>query len=128
MNEKTKAQIRRRAGFQCEYCHLQEALSGLRFHIEHVIAKQHGGKDVRPNLAMACPFCNQRKGTNLAGIDPASKRMVRLFNPRTDVWREHFKMSGILIVGKTSVGRATVAVLAMNNTVQVRTRRAILES
>ena len=98
----------------------------MRFHIEHVIAKQHGGKDVRSNLAMACPFCNQRKGTNLAGIDPESRRMVRLFNPRTNIWKDHFRMSAILIVGRTPVGRTTVVVLAMNDAVQSSTRKAIL--
>ena len=98
MNRKIEAQVRSRARFRCEYCLLPQAMSVLKFHLEHVIAKQHRGKDALSNLALACPFCNQHKGSNLAGVDPVSKQMVRLFHPRQDSWRDHFKMSGSRIV------------------------------
>jgi 5-methylcytosine-specific restriction endonuclease McrA len=41
---------------------LPQELSELRFHIEHVIPRQHGGSDDADNLALACPDCNLRKG------------------------------------------------------------------
>ena len=34
--------VRHRAGSRCEYCHLPEQFSELRFHIEHIISRQHG--------------------------------------------------------------------------------------
>jgi hypothetical protein len=40
--------------------------------------------------------------------------MQRLFNPRTDVWEDHFELRGYRIDGKTRTGRVTVHVLAMN--------------
>ena len=40
--------------------------------------------------------------------------LVRLFNPRLDKWEEHFERNGVLIVGRTAVGRATVGLLKMN--------------
>lgn len=41
----------------------------LPFHIDHVIAEQHGGMSVAGNLALACYACNLPKGPNIAGID-----------------------------------------------------------
>jgi hypothetical protein len=62
-----------------------------------------------PNL-----FRNAHKGPNLTSIDPESDQHVRLFNPRIDRWDNHFRTQGPLIVGTTPVGRATVALFAMN--------------
>ena len=66
------------------------------------------------NLALACYHCNAHKGPNLSGLDPESGALVRLFNPRLDKWEEHFERNGVLIVGRTAVGRATVGLLKMN--------------
>jgi hypothetical protein len=84
------------------------------FHVEHIIAKQHGGRDVLSNLALACHQDNLRKGPNLTGIDPLTKKMVKLFNPRRHRWAAHFRWDGSILVGRTVIGRATVAVLGMN--------------
>ena len=86
----------------------------LPFQIDHIIAEKHGGKTVENNLALACPHCNRFKGPNIAGIDPASREAIRLFHPRQDIWSEHFRLEGALIIGRTPIGRATVQVLAMN--------------
>ena len=58
--------------------------------------------------------CNAHKGPNLSGLDPESGALVRLFHPRQDQWDEHFERNGVLIVGRTAVGRATVGLLKMN--------------
>lgn len=107
--------VRDRAQNRCEYCGLRQALAPLvLFHIEHIVPKKHGGSDDPSNLALACHHCNEHKGPNLAGLDPASGAMVPLFNPRTQVWAEHFRQRGSMIEGRTAVGRTTVRVLAMN--------------
>ena len=107
--------VRQRADNRCEYCSLrQDEDSFFRFHIEHIIAKQHGGTTAEENLALSCHFCNRRKGPNLSGIDPKSLRVVQLFNPRTQRWSDHFRRSGPLIIGRTAIGRATVKLLEMN--------------
>ncbi|MEK7270741.1 MAG: HNH endonuclease signature motif containing protein [Planctomycetota bacterium] len=85
-----------------------------RFHIEHVIPRQHGGKDDASNLALACYHCNLHKGPNLAGVDPLSREIVPLFHPRTDRWDEHLAVREGFIEGLTPKGRATVQVLNMN--------------
>ena len=66
-----------RAGARCEYCGAAEKFSPVGFHCEHVIATQHEGKTVTENLAVACPACNFRKGTNLTGIDEQTGEVVR---------------------------------------------------
>jgi len=40
-----------------------------RFHVEHIVPKQHSGSDDAENLALACEWRNLHKGPNLAGID-----------------------------------------------------------
>ena len=83
-------------------------------HIEHIVARQHGGGDHAAQLALACDRCNAYKGPNLSSIDPASGEIVPLFNPRRDVWKDHFMFRGGEIIGLTPMGRATVRLLNMN--------------
>lgn len=117
--------VRTRAGGLCEYCHLPQQFSELRFHVEHIIPRQHGGRDDAENLALACPDCNLVKGPNLTAVDPATHRVVRLFHPRRDNWTEHFALDGALIVGKTHIGRVTVSLLRMNDAQRLRVRTLI---
>jgi hypothetical protein len=85
--------VRRRAAGRCEYCHLPQQFSELRFHVEHIIPRQHGGTDDAENLALACPDCNLVKGPNLTGVEPGTHQVVRLFHPRRDTWAEHFTLA-----------------------------------
>ena len=101
-------QVRSRALHRCEYCLIPQVLFRRSFHVEHIIARQHGGKTELDNLALACWQCNLKKGPNLTGIDPDSGMISALFHPRRDVWNEHF-VYGVAIKGLTSIGRATVA-------------------
>jgi Restriction endonuclease len=108
--------VRERAFERCEYCGLLQSQAPLaRFHIEHIVARQHGGSDDADNLAYACFHCNLHKGPNLAGIDPETGELTALFNPRLETWSEHFSSWGSSIVGLTPSGRVTVLVLAMNS-------------
>ena len=119
--------VRARAGARCEYCHLSQRFSELQFHIEHIIPRQHGGADKAENLALACPDCNLLKGPNLTGVDPNTKRVVRLFHPRRDKWTQHFVQDGARISGKTLVGRATVSLLRFNDPQRLELRALILD-
>ncbi len=114
--------VRQRAGYRCEYCRLFQDHSVLRFHIEHIIARQHGGTDDAENLALACPECNYQKGTNLTGMDPDTDEVTRLYHPRRDQWGDHFAR----IVGRTPVGRTTVWLLEMNTGDRLRWREMLL--
>jgi hypothetical protein len=96
------------------------------FEIEHIIAKQHGGKSVGGNLALACFADNRHKGPNLSGIDPATGKRTWLFNPRRQKWSRHFRWQGPIMVGRTAIGRATIAVLAINRPYRVRQRAQLI--
>lgn len=92
--------VRRRARGRCEYC-FPENFAEVPFQIEHIIARQHGGKTESENLALACAFCNRHKGPNISGVDPGSSEVVRLFDPRRQLWSEHFEWNGAVLVGRT---------------------------
>ncbi len=34
-----------------------------------------------PNLALACPYCNRYKGTDLGSLDPETGQLTPFFNP-----------------------------------------------
>lgn len=61
----------------------------------------------------------------LCRATPLCGDSVRIFNPRRDVWAEHFgwRENATLIDGKTAVGRATVAALHLNRPSLVLARR-----
>ncbi len=127
MRSATRRWVRERAQERCEYCRFHQSDEPFyRFHIEHIVAEVHGGTDDVENLALACHHCNQRKGTNLSGVDPASGRVVRLFDPRRQVWSRHFRFNGPIVAGRSQVGRATIAVLAMNAPDRIELRRELI--
>jgi hypothetical protein len=127
MDASIRESVRQRAGLRCEYCRLLQQHSELAHHIEHVVAKQHGGTDDLDNLALSCHRCNPHKGPNLTGVDPRTGTVTALFHPRRDRWSEHLAFDGEWVVGTSAVGRATVQVLAMNDPRRRELRREILK-
>jgi hypothetical protein len=116
MKESLRRLVRRRALNRCEYCRLPEALAPVvPLHIEHIIARKHGGPTRPSNLALACFHCNFHKQTDLVGIDPLTRRQMPLFNPRGHKWQAHFQWEGIYLLGKRAIGRTTIEALAMND-------------
>jgi hypothetical protein len=86
---------------------------------------QRGGTDNEENLWLACHSCNLFKSDQTHSRDPLTGRRVRLFNPRLQRWKRHFRWSeeGALIIGWTVCGRATVIALNLNNLIAVTVRR-----
>lgn len=125
--DNTRRFVRGRAGGRCEYCHLLEGLSEYPFHLEHIVARQHGGDDNPSNLALACDRCNLYKGPNLSSIDPLTGHQVPLFHPRNDDWDAHFAFHGPEVVGRTPTGRASVRLLRMNASRRVAIRTRLLQ-
>ena len=65
------------------------------------------------------------KGPNLSSYDPETDELVRLYNPRTDEWDEHFRVIEFQIVGLTPIGRATAMLLQMNEPDRIQLRREL---
>jgi hypothetical protein len=115
MDQLTRQHVRQRARFCCEYCQLSELDSPVvKLQVEHIVPRKHGGTDDFDNLALACIDCNLHKGSNLTGIDPETGQIVKLFDPRTQLWAEHFRWEGYVLAGITPSGRTTVRVLDIN--------------
>ena len=92
--------VRERAESCCEYCGLhQDHDRYYAFHLEHIVARQHGG----------------------------STHPANLFHPRRDRWERHFRWKGPILTGRTAVGRATVAVLQINSRDRVELRKLLLD-
>jgi len=104
-----------RANRRCEYCHMPAFGYAGSFHVDHIVARQHGGETITENLALACLHCNQRKGPIIAGRNPETGKIIPLFHPREDRWGDHFEWLGADLIGRTEIGRATIQVLAIND-------------
>jgi hypothetical protein len=127
MDARLQAQVRRRAQNRCEYCHFPAQFTPIPFQVDHIIAEKLGGPSTLENLAWSCFFCNSFKGPNLAGLDRRTQEVIRLFNPRRDKWKEHFRYEGAVLKGRTAIGRATIEVLRINRLDAVAVRRSLLE-
>ena len=71
---------------------------------------------------MACRRCNERRYNFVTGIDPQTQSEVPIFNPREQIWSEHFTWSqdGKTIIGTTQEGRATCERLDLNDEISSR--------
>jgi hypothetical protein len=95
--ERLRRQVQERAQGRCEYCLIHE--SDMYY----------------PHEA------------DLASVDPTSKKVVFLFHPREQRWNRHFRLNGGLIEGITSSGRATVALLHLNDPERVAYRLGLVD-
>src|SRR5262245_9600965 len=107
MDETLVQEVWRRASNTCEYCLIPQDYYPAPSEIDHIISRQHGGPTILSNLALSCLHCNSHKGPNIAGIDPVTKKLTRLFHPRRHKWHRHFRWEGAYLAGRTAVGRAT---------------------
>ena len=120
-----KEKIRQQAKFRCGYCLRSELLIGMPMEFEHLIPLALGGQTVEENLWLSCRRCNEFKGIQIQGFDLETSENAPLFNPRTQVWSEHFSwsMDGTEVIGLTPIGRVTVNTLNLNEEIIVITRR-----
>jgi hypothetical protein len=119
-------QVWRRAGNCCEYYRMPQELDENAFEIDHIIAKQHDGLNVTNNLALSCFYCNAFKGPNIAGRDKRTKKFAPLFNPRRHKWDRHFRWQGGYLIGRTPIGRVTIALLNINAPIRLELREELI--
>lgn len=106
--------VSERAGCCCEYCLIPDSHSFTPHQIDHIIARKHGGLSTLDNLAYACALCNKRKGSDVASFDKQTNQVVPLYNPRRDIWSEHFALKGVIIEPLSPTGRVTTQLLQLN--------------
>ena len=110
-----RRQVIERARQRCEYCLLPDGVTFFPHEVDHIIAVKHGGATDEANLALACWRCNRHKGSDLGSFDPQTGAFSFLFNPRTQLWDEHFTLVGLDVIGATPEGRATIRLLRLNS-------------
>lgn len=112
ISEKIRQLVAERANYKCEYCRTHSDDMFLSFELDHIIPFKHGGTNDVENLAFACPHCNQHKGSDFATV--FGNEIVRLFNPRLDIWLDHFEVINGEIISKTKVGDASIKIFRFN--------------
>ncbi|AFZ01545.1 HNH endonuclease [Calothrix sp. PCC 6303] len=94
--------------------------------LHHIIPIKHGGDTAADNLALSCLSCNRHKGSDFVTIDQVTKEIVPLFNPRLQVWDEHFCIENARIEGKTQIGQVTSRLLQFNIPNRVLERQVLI--
>ena len=103
-----------RAKNRCEYCRLHQAGQEATFHVDHVIPIKNGGQTTLNNLALACVSCSLHKSAKELVFDSQTNKFVAIFNPRIEIWGDHFQWKEFEISGLTPSGRTTVKALKQN--------------
>ncbi len=128
VGEELRRLVSARAEGLCEYCLIHSDDTFFGCEVDHIVSLKHGGPTTEDNLALACLFCNRRKGTDIASILPGSDLLIPLFNPRKDHWPEHFRLEDAIIHPLTPIGEATVNILHFNVPERILERRVLIAS
>ncbi|AFZ55703.1 HNH endonuclease [Anabaena cylindrica FACHB-243] len=116
-----------RAGNICEYCLISAVDRSSGCQVDHIISVKHGGASTDDNLCYACVFCNLQKGTDLGSINWRNGELVRFFNPRRDLWGDHFRLDEAVIQPLTDIGEVTTRILDFNNDERIIERLLLIE-
>jgi HNH endonuclease len=121
--------VRNRAFCCCEYCKSQDKYSPTNFTIDHIVPQSNDGGSELDNLAYACFLCNRLKSNKTKAFDVNTSTWIPIFNPRKNDWDEHFTWSddALLIIGKTSIARATVSELQLNRSKLIEYRQSLIQ-
>ena len=110
MGKRLEETARQLAGNGYKYCPIARCcVMKFRHVFDHIIARQstEAAKSPSPTSPFAAAIVIGIKG-HYAGLDEDTGALVPLFNPRRDVWRDHFRWDGAVLMGITPVGRTTV--------------------
>ncbi len=68
------------------------------------------------------------KRSDLGSISVRSETLVRFFNPRTDIWQQHFRVNSTGEVEPISeIGEVTIIIFRFNHLERVTERKGLLE-
>lgn len=127
LSDNLRKEVRKRANYRCEYCKMPQLPIQLKHEPDHIISKKHGGSNLLENLALACFSCNRHKGTDIASYDDLTGKLTAFFNPRTQIWAEHFQMQNAEIIGITPEARVVIKILQLNDTERIEKRQMLIE-
>ena len=120
--------VQQRADSRCEYCLMPHLNSQRKHEIEHILPRKHGGVSVRDNLAWACWRCNRHKGSDVGTFDAETTVFTLFFNPRAQIWAEHFRLEEAVIRPLTAEARVTARMLRLNDAARIEERQDLIEA
>lgn len=120
-----RALVAKRAGFKCEYCLISDSQGSIYYkhQVDHIVSLKHRGTNSIDNLAYCCLSCNVYKGPDLGSIHDGTGIFVLFFNPRTNVWSEHFRFQFLRIEPLTETGWVTATMLQFNTPERMAARQ-----
>lgn len=128
ISESLVAEVNARAGGLCEYCRISIDDTYFGGEIDHIRSVKHGGLSEPSNLALACQPCNRNKGSDLGSYPESSPNLIRFFNPRTDIWDEHFSVdTDAKIIPKSDIGVVTTTIFRFNDYERLTERLGLIE-
>ena len=107
--------VRTRAKRVCEYCLIHEEDTYFGCQVDHIISEKPGGATEEYNIAYACSYCNRNKGSDIGSIVWKTEQFCRFFNPRIDLWTNHFRLDGVRIITLTTICEVTARILDFNH-------------
>lgn len=129
VTETMKLAVAERAFEVCEYCQLPYSSAFHKHEADHILPRKHGGETTFENLAFSCWRCNRHKGADIGSFDfDADGVLTRFFNPRIDVWSEHFRVENGDIKPLTAEARVTIKILRINEENRVEERNELIEA
>ena len=93
ISAEVRDRVRQQAGNRCGYCLSPQRLVLGWLEIEHIKPPGSGGTDDEQNLWLACRLCNNFKNDQTWGVDDQTGQCAALFDPRHQLWPEHFEWS-----------------------------------
>jgi HNH endonuclease len=119
--------VAKRANYRCEYCKMPQLPIQLKHEPDHILPRKHSGETSSQNLALACFNCNRNKGSDISGYDSKNGNLTPFFNPRTQIWSEHFLFQDAEIVPLTAEARVTARLLKLNDVERIEQRQVLIE-
>ncbi len=120
--------VKQRANDRCEYCLIPDVAALHPHEIEQILPRKHSGESISENLAWGCWRCNRHKGTDFGSIDSETGSVTLFFNPRTQIWIEHFSLDGTTIRPLTAEARVTLRIFRLNDAQRIEEQRELTEA
>ena len=126
ISQNSRRTVAIRAEYLCEYCLIHEDDTFFGCEVDHIISVKHGGLSEPDNLAYSCVFCNRQKGSDIGSILQQTDEFIRFFNPRKDLWADHFRLDGVVIKPITEIGEVTALILGFNSSNRILERQTLI--
>ncbi len=111
ISDESRAQVRQRANFACEFCGVSETDTGGELTLDHYQPKTKSGTDRLDNLLYCCTRCNQYK----ADYWHEKPEDAMLWNPRVEPAAVHFlELNDGTLHPLTTLGAFTLKRLRLN--------------